>query len=78
MTLTDPNTSRLEPARDDLGNQLINPSLVKYIKLGAGGDREDECIDNNLIFIGFGTHDDSYFNLAIRKEWHEFDMLRNV
>jgi hypothetical protein len=39
----------------------INPSKVRYIKLGAGGEWEKWCIENSAIRLGYGSpyHEES-------------------
>ncbi len=51
----------------------INPSKVRYIKLGAGGDWEKWCIDNGAIRLGYESpyHQESLLGHwdKVREHW---------
>jgi hypothetical protein len=41
--------------------ERIDPSTVRYIKLGKGGGWERECIETGIARFGYGTERDSRF-----------------
>ncbi len=54
--------------------KTINPkSIVRYIKLGTGGEWEPECLTNGIIRLGFGTARVSRFTACCNGQW---DKLR--
>jgi hypothetical protein len=59
----------------DKGVTAIQPKLVRYIKLGDAGRWERECIDNGIIRFGFGTNDDTKFDVCVRGAWDELTRL---
>jgi hypothetical protein len=48
----------------------IRPAQVRYIKLGAGGEWEDECIAKGIIRFGFGSKRPERFPLSGLKKAH--------
>ena len=48
---------------------LINPTRVRYIKLGRSGDWEKECLDKGIIRIGFGAAHPDRFLLCHSGRW---------
>jgi hypothetical protein len=50
--------------------QMINPSRVRYIKLGGGGDWEKECLEKRIIRIGFGSAQ-TRFELCEARRWND-------
>ena len=46
-------------------NKLV-PAKVRYIKLGAGGDWEKWCLDNDAIRLGYES---PYHNESVNGEW---------
>ena len=50
---------------------VIQPSRVRYIKLGEGGSWEKECLENGIIRIGFGSAAPSRFALCQSEQWDE-------
>lgn len=55
----------IEPVLPD----VISPSRVRYIKLGAGGIWEQQCLEQGIIRIGFGTARDDRFLLCQSRDW---------
>jgi len=53
----------------DVTATLINPSRVRYIKLGEGGRWEKECLDQGVIRIGFGSAHPERFQLCQSRDW---------
>ena len=51
--------------------EMINPTRVRYIKLGEGGDWEAECREKNIIRIGFGSAQSPRFELCHAGRWGE-------
>lgn len=49
----------------------INPKRVRYIKLGGGGQWEQECLENGIIRIGFGTASADRLALCESSKWDE-------
>lgn len=49
----------------------LSPEKVRYIKLGAAGDWEKWCLDNNAIRLGYDSH---HHNESINGQW---DVVRN-
>jgi hypothetical protein len=49
----------------------INPTRVRYIKLGGGGSWEQECLQKGIIRIGFGTAAGDRFVLCQSRKWEE-------
>lgn len=49
----------------------INPTCVRYIKLGGGGRWEQECLEKGIIRIGFGTARGDRFLLCQSRKWEE-------
>jgi hypothetical protein len=47
----------------------INPTRVRYIKLGEGGRWEKECLEKNIIRIGFGGAQKERFELCQAGRW---------
>ena len=47
----------------------INPSRVRYIKLGKGGDWEEKCLAQGIIRFGFGTEKPERFELCSSGSW---------
>jgi hypothetical protein len=54
---------------DSIVNQ-INPSRVRYIKLGHGGGWEQECLAKNIIRIGFGSAQSKRLTLCRSRDWN--------
>ena len=50
---------------------LVNPTRVRYIKLGAGGSWEKECLEKGIIRIGFGTAHPNRLLLCEKRSWDE-------
>src|SRR5882724_3553031 len=48
-------------------SQIPIGTQVRYIKLGEGGDWEKECIENNIIRIGFGS--ERKFQFCVDGQW---------
>lgn len=53
------------------GGGLISPRRVRYIKLGAGGEDEPECMRDGIIRLGFGTAKPARFDLCLKRQWRE-------
>jgi hypothetical protein len=51
------------------GKIKINPTAVRYLKLGAGGHWERECLDKSIIRIGFGSAERELFDLCKSGRW---------
>ncbi len=51
-----------------IGN-AIQPTRVRYIKLGQRGLWEDECVERGIIRIGFGTAEPERFRLCQTRRW---------
>lgn len=49
----------------------ISAKRVRYIKLGEGGRDEKECIEKNIIRIGFGS--ETHFDLCREGKWEELE-----
>jgi hypothetical protein len=49
----------------------ISPASVRYIKLGARGTWETECIERGIIRIGFGAQDAGRSELCLAGRWAE-------
>ena len=49
----------------------IDPSSVRYIKLGTAGGWECECLSNGIIRLGFGTGTERTFELCRNGQWSE-------
>jgi hypothetical protein len=47
----------------------INPTAVRYIKLGERGHWEKECLDQGIIRIGFGSAERERFELCQSGRW---------
>jgi hypothetical protein len=47
----------------------IRPTRVRYIKLGAGGRWERECLEKKIIRFGFGSATDERFPLCLSHNW---------
>ena len=47
--LYEPNT----PNSDDAGQRQITANSVRYIKLGKAGEHENECLEQNILWLGF-------------------------
>ena len=47
----------------------INPSRVRYIKLGSAGGWEDECLKKGIIRFGFGSATEERFPLCNQRRW---------
>ena len=47
----------------------IRPARARYIKLGAGGEWEDECIEMGIIRFGFGSERPERFLLCRAGKW---------
>jgi hypothetical protein len=48
---------------------VINPTRVRYIKLGDGGRWEKECLEKRIIRIGFGSAQDQQLELCLAGRW---------
>ncbi len=53
----------------------IEPTVVRYIKLGEHGKWEPECIQEGTIRLGFGTEDRAAFRLCQRSAWDKLKRL---
>jgi hypothetical protein len=62
---------RLDQAGDLLSRQTITPRCVRYIKLGAGGSWEKECLKRGIIRIGFGSARPDRFALCQSRRWDD-------
>lgn len=63
-----------QPQQQELDLQAI--SQIRYIKLGAGVSRTDEkCINNGLLYMGFGSNDAEFNGLAKAKDWEGYRNL---
>lgn len=51
--------------------EVIKPARVRYIKLGAGGSWELECLAKGIIRIGFGSAQGAKFALCEARRWDE-------
>src|SRR5262245_48742625 len=49
----------------------IRPGRARYIKLGAGGEWEDECIEKGIIRFGFGSERPERFPLCRAGKWDQ-------
>ncbi|SRR6266567_966977 len=49
----------------------IRPNRVRYIKLGAGGGWERECLEKGIVRFGFGSATDERFPLCRGGRWKE-------
>ncbi len=47
----------------------ISATQVRYIKLGKHGGWVRECLDNEIIRLGFGTAKQSRFRLCQKRDW---------
>lgn len=52
-------------------SEIIDPTRVRYIKLGEGGDWEKECLEKRIIRIGFGSAQTERFELCQAGRWME-------
>jgi hypothetical protein len=52
-----------------LSPDIINPARVRNIKLGGGGNWEQECLEKGIIRIGFGTARGDRFVLCQSRNW---------
>jgi hypothetical protein len=50
----------------------VAPKDVRYVKLGEGGDWEDDCFARGVLRIGFGSDLDRGFALCQAKDWDGF------
>ncbi|MHB9029635.1 MAG: restriction endonuclease, partial [Candidatus Latescibacterota bacterium] len=50
-------------------HHIINPSCVRYIKLGGGGSWEKECLNKGIIRIGFGSAGSKRFKQCNSGRW---------
>lgn len=50
---------------------LIDPRQVRYIKLGGGGDWEQECLNQNIIRFGFGTANPAKILMCLEGRWND-------
>lgn len=53
----------------------VNPTRVRYIKLGAAGGWETTCIERGICLIGFGTTQVKRFQLCVSRRWKELPAL---
>jgi len=49
----------------------VNPAHVRYIKLGESGNWEKECLEKNIIRIGFGSAQSRRFKLCQSGRWND-------
>lgn len=49
----------------------IRPTRVRYIKLGAGGKWEKECLQKGIIRYGFDTANDERYPICVAGQWDE-------
>jgi hypothetical protein len=49
----------------------IRPSRMRYIKLGAGGIWEQECLKKRMIRFGSGSSRPERFTLSTQRKWDE-------
>lgn len=49
----------------------VNPSDVRYIKLGGAGRWEKECLEKGIIRIGFGSQQSERFKLCQSGRWND-------
>jgi len=49
----------------------IAPNQVRYIKLGGGGDWEQECLERNIIRFGFGTASPDKISVCLSRRWDD-------
>ena len=54
-----------------IGHAPIRPARVRYIKLGAAGRWEDECLSNGIIRFGFSTSNAERFPICRAGRWGE-------
>ncbi len=47
----------------------IHPEHARYIKLGAGGGWEKECVEKSIIRFGFGSGKPERFPLCLTRKW---------
>ncbi len=52
-------------------SKAIKPDRVRYIKLGRGGDWEEECVRDGIARFGFGSASDERFPLCRAGKWNE-------
>lgn len=50
-------------------NKISLPETVRYIKLGSGGNWEQECLTKGIIRMGFGTESGERFLLCQNGDW---------
>jgi len=50
---------------------VLATSRVRYIKLGAGGRLEQECLANGLIYFGFGMEQPRRLALGLAARWSD-------
>jgi len=46
-----------------------DPANVRYIKLGEGGGWEHECMERNIVRLGFGSARAERFDMCLRGDW---------
>ncbi len=49
----------------------VDPKSVRYIKLGAHGGWEKECLDKGIVRIGFGSADNRKFQACQSGRWND-------
>jgi hypothetical protein len=49
----------------------VQPSQVRYIKLGEGGFWEQECLAKGNVRFGFGSANSHRFPLCMVRKWDE-------
>lgn len=49
----------------------INPTAVRYIKLGESGSWEKECLEKGIIRIGFGSTQSQRFEMCRSGRWND-------
>lgn len=61
----------MKNATDPQAPSKIHPTRVRYIKLGAGGGWEKECLSRGIIRFGFGSAKAERYSLCINGQWDE-------
>ncbi len=54
-----------------MAQTTIRPNRVRYIKLGRHGGWEQECLERQIIRIGFGSANPEKFALCESGQWQE-------
>jgi hypothetical protein len=53
----------------------VQPTRVRYIKLGEGGRWEGECFEKGIVRFGFGSAESERYRLCVERRWADVKQL---